>query len=135
MKPFLLGLGLFLALAAGCLGGAVLALSQGLPQVMALEEFRPASSTLILAADASPIAEFAVERRQPVPLEQMPKALIQAILAIEDHRYFKHQGVNMGRILKALISGGIELIRLASSPREAKPGQDPRNKSYHDMAP
>lgn len=38
-------------------------------------------------------------------------------------------------ILKTLISGGIELIRLASSPREEKPARDPRNQSYHDMAP
>lgn len=41
-------------------------------------------------------------------------------------------------ILKALISGGIELIRLASSPREeraARDRSDPRNQSYHDMAP
>ena len=41
-------------------------------------------------------------------------------------------------ILKALISGGIELIRLASSPREERTTQvpnDPRNKSYHDLAP
>jgi hypothetical protein len=38
-------------------------------------------------------------------------------------------------ILKALISGGIELIRLASSPREEKSARDPRNQSYHDMAP
>lgn len=38
-------------------------------------------------------------------------------------------------VLKALISGGIELIRLASSPREERAPPDPRNKSYHDMAP
>jgi hypothetical protein len=41
-------------------------------------------------------------------------------------------------ILKVLISGGIELIRLASSPREERSPRDtpdPRNQSYHDMAP
>jgi len=41
----------------------------------------------------------------------------------------------LASILRALISGGIELIRLASSPREVRAAPDPRNQSYHDMAP
>ncbi len=90
-------------LAAGFGGGALWVLSQGLPQVSRLETFRPPSSTRVYAADGSLLAEFAVQRRTPVPLEDMPPHLIRAFLAIEDHRFFEHIGLNLGRIAKALL--------------------------------
>ncbi len=94
---------LMLAVLIGAIGGGVTVLSQGLPEVMALEQYRPPSSTVIYAADSSVLAEFAVEKRTPVELDEMPKILIRSVLAIEDHRYFEHIGINVGRILKALL--------------------------------
>ncbi|MDW7711591.1 MAG: PBP1A family penicillin-binding protein [Deferrisomatales bacterium] len=91
--------------ACGVLGfgaGAVAVLARGLPQVSALEDFSPPSSTRVFASDGTLLAEFATQRRTPVPLEKVPPDLVRAVLAIEDHRFFDHMGINVGRILKAL---------------------------------
>ncbi|RMG84597.1 MAG: PBP1A family penicillin-binding protein, partial [Candidatus Dadabacteria bacterium] len=52
--------------------------------------------------DGSLLAEFSVETRIPVTLEDLPPHAVRAFLAIEDHRFFEHFGLNVGRILKAL---------------------------------
>ncbi|NOY45086.1 MAG: hypothetical protein GXP50_06515, partial [Deltaproteobacteria bacterium] len=97
---------LFLALPAGAglgfLVSALWLLAQGLPQVSRLETFRPPAATRVYAADGSLLAEFSVERRIPVTVEELPPHVIRAFLAIEDHRFFEHFGLNVGRILKAL---------------------------------
>ncbi len=95
--------GLVLSAAVGFGGAAFFVLVRGLPQVSQLEEFVPPSSTRVLAADGTLLAEFATERRTPVPLEQVPENLVRAVLAIEDHRFFEHMGINPGRIAKALV--------------------------------
>lgn len=95
-------LGLVVCGALGFGAGALAVLVRGLPQVSALEDFSPPSSTRILAADGALLAEFATQRRTPVALEAVPPDLVRSVLAIEDHRFFEHMGINVGRILKAL---------------------------------
>lgn len=95
-------LGLLVCAALGFGGGALAVLMRGLPQVSALEDFSPPSSTRILAADGALLAEFATQRRTPVALEAAPQDLVRSVLAIEDHRFFEHMGINVGRVLKAL---------------------------------
>lgn len=102
MKRFLAVLVILLAATVGFLGGTVAVLLRGLPQVTALEDFRPPASTLVYASDGSLLAEFATERRTPVPLDALPPDLVRCFLAIEDHRYFEHMGINVARIAKAL---------------------------------
>lgn len=57
-------------------------------------------------------ATFYSENRRPVKLKEIPVFLRQAVLAIEDHRFYKHSGINLGRILKAawydLTHGSVE---------------------------
>jgi 1A family penicillin-binding protein len=48
------------------------------------------------------ITTFFLQNRSPVPLDEVPPFLIKAILAVEDHRFYQHHGVNPGRIIKAL---------------------------------
>ncbi|PLX44562.1 MAG: penicillin-binding protein [Deltaproteobacteria bacterium] len=102
MKLALGVFGLIMALILGAIAGGITVLSRGLPEVMALEDFRPPSSTTIYAADSTLLTEFAVERRTPVPIGEMPQNLINAVISIEDHRYFEHIGINVMRIAKAL---------------------------------
>lgn len=47
------------------------------------------------------VATFYDENRRPVELEEVPLFLKQAFLALEDHRFYEHNGVNFGRIFKA----------------------------------
>jgi 1A family penicillin-binding protein len=49
-------------------------------------------------------ATFYLQNRVPVSLEEVPLFLRQAFLAVEDHRFYHHRGINLGRIGKALIN-------------------------------
>ncbi len=49
-------------------------------------------------------ATFYLQNRLPVPLDEVPIFLRQAFLAVEDHRFYYHRGINLGRIGKALIN-------------------------------
>ncbi|GAB4259862.1 penicillin-binding protein 1A [Deferrisoma sp.] len=102
MRRILAVLAVPAAAALGFAAAALVVLAQGLPQVSRLEAFRPPAATRVYAADGSLLAEFSVETRIPVTLDDLPPHAVRAFLAIEDHRFFEHFGLNVGRILKAL---------------------------------
>ncbi|MGO4859561.1 transglycosylase domain-containing protein [Arthrobacter sp. 2MCAF14] len=64
--------------------------------------------TRVLAADGSQIATLFNENRTQVPLEQMSPNIKNAIVAIEDYRFYEHGGIDPTGILRALVtnSGG-----------------------------
>jgi len=81
-----------------------------------IEEFAPSESALtskIFAADGTLIATFhGEENRELVTLEQIPKNLTNAVLAIEDERFYKHIGFDPEGIIRAFLinlkSGAVE---------------------------
>ncbi|HEY5925873.1 MAG TPA: transglycosylase domain-containing protein [Kofleriaceae bacterium] len=58
--------------------------------------------TRIYAADGTLLGEFAREWREFVSYEQIPKQLVDAFLAVEDHDYFNHRGIYFKGIARAL---------------------------------
>jgi membrane peptidoglycan carboxypeptidase len=60
--------------------------------------------TRILAADGSVIAEFYYENRISVPLSQVAPDMRQAIVAIEDARFYQHSGVDLKGVIRALVT-------------------------------
>lgn len=72
-----------------------------------LEEYNPAESALtskIYAADNTLIATFhGVENREAVPLQRLPRNLVNAVVAIEDERFYQHKGVDPEGIIRAFI--------------------------------
>lgn len=91
--------------------GAYLYVSGSLPRVETLADYRPPIITKVLSDDGTTIAEFARERRILVPVERMPKQLIQAFVSAEDSNFFNHPGIDLVSILRAalknVIAGGI----------------------------
>ncbi len=73
-----------------------------IPSFGGLEDYRPALVTDIFSGDDQLIGEFYVERRRTIPYEQMPKQLVQAVIAVEDHRFFDHIGVDPIGMMGAL---------------------------------
>ena len=63
----------------------------------------PSQSTKILAADGSVIANLFAENRTRVPLEQISPYMKDAVIAIEDSRFYEHGGVDTTGILRALV--------------------------------
>jgi membrane peptidoglycan carboxypeptidase len=64
----------------------------------------PSQSTKVLSADGKPIATFYAENRVKVRLDQMSPYIKDAIVAIEDSRFYEHAGVDPQGILRALTS-------------------------------
>ncbi|MEJ7600041.1 MAG: transglycosylase domain-containing protein [Kofleriaceae bacterium] len=58
--------------------------------------------TKMYAADGTLLGEFAKEWRDVVAFESMPKPLVDAFLAVEDHEYFQHKGIYFKGIARAV---------------------------------
>jgi penicillin-binding protein 1A len=94
---------LLLLLAVLMVGGyAFYRVTRNLPQISSLRDYQPSIVTTIYADDGTPIAEYYLERRIVVPLEQIPQTLINAFVAAEDSRFFEHEGIDFFGILRAL---------------------------------
>ena len=91
-----------LAVGLGALAGAYVAIKDNLPQVADIDTFRPKLITTVYAADGRPIKEFAEERRVEIAYERIPKVLVDAIVATEDPSFFRHGGVDLRGILRAV---------------------------------
>jgi penicillin-binding protein 1A len=91
-----------LAVGLGGLLGAYVAIKDNLPDVSDIDTFRPKLITTVYAADGQPIKEFAEERRVEVTYDRLPKSLVEAIVATEDPSFFRHGGVDLRGILRAV---------------------------------
>ncbi|MFI2566666.1 transglycosylase domain-containing protein [Paenarthrobacter sp. NPDC018779] len=64
----------------------------------------PSQNTTILAKDGSPIASIYAENRTKVPLDQMSPYIKDAVIAIEDSRFYEHGGIDTTGIMRAIVS-------------------------------
>ena len=95
---------LFVATAlAGTLSGVLFAYSDDLPLISALDDYRPSTITRVVARDGAPVGDFAVERRVLIRYDEIPDLLRQAILSAEDGGFFNHAGLNISRMMLALV--------------------------------
>jgi len=97
---------ILLALAAGGLTGIIAAYqlnySQAASEVAALATYRPSIVTRIYADDGTTvIGEFALEKRIPLKYDEIPANMKNAILAVEDTRFYDHVGIDPIRIAGA----------------------------------
>ena len=73
-----------------------------LPTELAVQP--PAQTTRMVTADGTPIATFYAENRVRVPLAKMSPFIKNAVIAIEDTRFYEHSGVDTQGVLRALTS-------------------------------
>ncbi|TWI71602.1 penicillin-binding protein 1A [Desulfobotulus alkaliphilus] len=109
MKRFLL-IWCFPGLIGGLLLGLIIGTMRDLPQITALEEYRPSSLTQVFSSDGVLLARFYAENRMPVVSDQIPDILKQALIATEDRNFYSHHGMDPKGILRAVVrnlqSGG-----------------------------
>ena len=92
----------FLTISGGlAMVGVYFYLSEGLPKINSLKDYRPPVITTVYSDDNRKIAEFFKERRVVIPLQKMPKMLTEAFIAAEDSRFFKHKGIDFLSIIRA----------------------------------
>ncbi|MQA91017.1 MAG: PBP1A family penicillin-binding protein [Gemmatimonas sp.] len=76
---------------------------EGCPSVQALRDYSPPQATRVYDSRAELIAHLAPERRIVVPLERIPAHVAGAFLAVEDRRFFSHDGVDYRRVVGAAL--------------------------------
>ena len=72
-----------------------------LPDVSALSDYRPKLPLRVYTADGVVIGEFGEERRNLTPIKDIPQVMKDAVLAIEDARFFSHGGVDYLGVIRA----------------------------------
>ncbi|HYQ47835.1 MAG TPA: PBP1A family penicillin-binding protein, partial [Thermodesulfovibrionales bacterium] len=100
-RKFLVGLTV-LGVLAGIAGGFLFWTLSDLPRLNAIEEYIPMESSKIYSSDGQLLAEFYYERRTFIPHYKIPRQVKQAIVAIEDARFYSHPGVDFIGIFRAL---------------------------------
>src|SRR5690606_16807782 len=100
---WLFGFGVFCALAGlGAAGMYIAKLSSELPDYTVLKDYQPPVTTRVHAADGTLLAEFAKQRRLFQPIETIPPLLIEAFLSAEDKDFYKHGGIDVFGVMRAL---------------------------------
>jgi penicillin-binding protein 1A len=95
-------LGFFVAILGALASvGVYFYISKDLPHIKSLTEYHPSIITNVYSDDGRKIAEFFKERRIIKPLDEMPAALINAFIAAEDSRFYKHKGIDFYSIVRA----------------------------------
>ena len=75
-----------------------------LPDVSALSDYRPILPLRVYSSDGLLIGEFGEERRNLTRLKDMPKVMTDAVLAIEDTRFYEHGGVDYKGMMRAAVA-------------------------------
>jgi len=100
---------LLLVVSAAAAGAILLAFTAvifypGLPSLEALTDYKPKIPLRVYTAEGHLIGEFGEERRAVVAIENVPKRMIEAILAAEDERFYQHSGVDYMGVARAALS-------------------------------
>ncbi|MDP2408821.1 MAG: penicillin-binding protein 1A [Pseudolabrys sp.] len=75
--------------------------SKDLPDYSQLQDYEPPVMTRVHAADGSLVGEYARERRLYLPIQAVPKLVINAFLAAEDKNFYEHGGLDFTGIARA----------------------------------
>jgi penicillin-binding protein 1A len=99
---WLVGIAFAGALSIGLVAVIALAVAYpNLPEISGLTDYRPKLPMRIYSADGVLLGEFGEERRSFLPIRQTPKVMQDAVLAIEDARFYQHGGVDYLGIVRA----------------------------------
>ena len=107
LRVVLWGAGLVLAGLLSVLIIVALALAvafPNLPDISDLSDYRPKLPLRVFSAEGSLIGEFGEERRHLTPIKDIPKVMTDAVLAIEDSRFYEHGGVDYKGVLRAALA-------------------------------
>lgn len=92
-----------LPLVVGLAAGGFFAFVRTVPSIEELKQQKVPPSTKIYADDDTLIGELKVQKGIHVPLEKMPQALLDAVVAVEDSNFWQHKGLDYLAIVRAAV--------------------------------
>jgi len=86
-------------------------MGRDLPSLSQLESYKPKLSSKVYSADLRIINEFYEEKRSFVPLEELPDALLKALIATEDRKFHDHWGIDLRRFATVALTSMVTFER------------------------
>ena len=102
MKLKLIVVLVLFSLVSGGLAGGYFAVSRNVPSIEELKKYHPSGGSKIYADDDVLIGELKIEKGIFIPIDAVPQHMINAIVAVEDSRFWKHKGIDYIGIARAL---------------------------------
>lgn len=99
-----ISLGALCLVGIAALGVTIRALSRDLPSPARLQTIQPAVKTLLFAADGDTLHEYYRQNRVPIRLDEVPRGLVDAILATEDRNFYDHYGIELRGAMRAVLT-------------------------------
>ncbi len=90
------------SIVVGIAFGGYFAINRGIPSIKEVSEYRPLVGTKVYDDEDSLLGELKIEKGIFVPVQNMPEHMINAVIAIEDARFWRHKGIDYLAILRAV---------------------------------
>ncbi len=90
-------------------------LVSGLPSLEKIENPKPELATKVYSIDGDVIDQFFIKNRSHVSLSEIPKTVVEALIATEDKDFYDHWGVDLIRFMKAMVKNVVLLRREGAS--------------------
>jgi penicillin-binding protein 1A len=87
--------------AVAAVAGLLYHFSRDLPDYSQLQDYEPPVMTRVHAADGELLAEYAKERRLYLPIQAVPKLVVNAFISAEDKNFYEHSGLDFSGIARA----------------------------------
>jgi len=87
----------------GFMAGGYLAVAKGVPSIAEVKKYRATEGAKVYAGDDTLIGEFKIEKGIFVPISNIPQHLKNALIAVEDSRFYQHKGIDYIGIGRALV--------------------------------
>ncbi len=94
---------IILSIILGVSAGGYFAIQKGIPSLGELKQYKPIEGTKIYADDDVLIGEVKIEKGIFVPIDKIPTQVVNAVIAVEDSRFWKHKGIDYIAIGRALL--------------------------------
>ena len=88
----------------GVLGGIIASYVRDLPAIEQLRQYEPDKVAQLYSDHEEVFAEFYIKRRMVIGFNEIPKSLINAVIAVEDNDFYNHFGVDIKGITRAAFS-------------------------------
>ena len=106
---FILFWGVYLGTFLGSVAFFLIAYNEGmgpLPSFKEIENPKTNVASRIYSADGVELGKFYRENRVPIPFDSLPENLVQALISIEDRRFYNHSGIDFYSFFRAVINFG-----------------------------
>ena len=104
LKKILIALSIFFGISGAILIIYLVALYSTLPDVKLLEGWTPPQASVVYDYRDRYYGDIGVQKRYYVSIDRIPKKVIYAFVAAEDRNFFRHFGVDIGAIIRAMIA-------------------------------